>query len=292
MKKAYLQLHTAVLLWGFTAILGKFIVLTGLILVWWRMGLTTASLLALSGVRREAAALPRRSRWQLGGIGLLVMLHWVAFYSAVKASNASIAVSGLATTSFMTAFLEPLLLRTRIKWYEIGLGLLIMPGIYFLFSVDFVGSQLGLVLSLLAAFLAALFSTLNKAMVAGVHPYAITFYEIGAGWVGLSVIVPFFIVSQHAAFVPDWSSLGWLVVLCVCCTTFPFIISLSALKHISSFAANLAINLETVYTILIAWLFLGENKQLTTHFYIGIVIIMLAVLAHPFVKQMVEGKAA
>ena len=43
-RRAFLQIHACVLLWGFTAILGKLITLSALPLVWWRMLIVVAAL--------------------------------------------------------------------------------------------------------------------------------------------------------------------------------------------------------------------------------------------------------
>lgn len=290
-RRANLELHLAVFLWGFTAILGDLIQLSALVLVWWRVLITPLSLLLLMRSLKAFAGMPRRLALQYMGIGVLVALHWLAFYGAIKLANASVALICMAATSFFTAFLEPLFLRQRVKGYEIFLGLLIIPGMMLIVNnLDF-SMMKGFWAGLAAALLAATFGTLNKKMVAKAHPYEITFLELGSAWIFLSLLLPFFF-SQNPGLVfwPNLLDLGYLLVLSLLCTTLPYILSLRALHHLSAFGANLVINLEPVYGIALAWLILKENKELSPGFYWGVLIILAAVFSYPVIKKRVKGE--
>ena len=70
-----------------------------------------------------------------------------------------------------------------------------------------------------------------------------------------------------------------LVTLAVACTLLPFSLSFVALRHMSAFSAQLAVNLEPVYTIVLAIVLLGEQRELTLQFYFGVAIILAAVSA-------------
>lgn len=288
-RRANLELHLAVFLWGFTAILGDLIQLSALVLVWWRVLITPLSLLLLMRSLKAFQGMPRRLALQYMGIGVLVALHWLAFYGAIKLANASVALICMATTSFFTAFLEPLFLRQRVKGYEIFLGLLIIPGMMLIVNnLDF-SMMKGFWAGLAAALLAATFGTLNKKMVAKAHPYQITFLELSSSWIFLSLLLPFFFrQNPELAFWPSWLDLGYLLVLAILCTTLPYILSLRALHHLSAFGANLVINLEPVYGIALAWLILKENKELSPGFYWGVLIILAAVFSYPVIKKRVK----
>ena len=103
-KRAYLELHAAVFLWGFTAILGDLIQLSALTLVWWRVLLTSVSLVFFIRIGRIVREVGARRLLLLAGIGMVVGLHWVTFYGAIKLANASIALVCMATTSI---FFQP-----------------------------------------------------------------------------------------------------------------------------------------------------------------------------------------
>ena len=290
-RRAYLELHISVFLWGFTAILGDLIQLSALMLVWWRVLITPISLIFLMRSFKAIREMPRSVRRQLMGIGVLVALHWLAFYGAIKLANASVALICMATTSFFTAFLEPLFMRQRIKGYEIVLGLMIIPGMLLIVNhLDF-SMMAGFWVGLAAAFLAATFGTLNKKMVTRAHPFQITFLELGSSWIFLSLLLPFlFQANPDMQFIPSWRDFGLLLILALVCTTLPYILSLRALHHLSAFAANLTINLEPVYGILLAWILLKENEELTPGFYWGVLIILAAVFSYPVIKKLVKSE--
>ena len=159
MRKAYLELHIAVLLFGFTAILGKLISIPAVSLVWWRVGITSLSMLFLVGIVRTLRELPRRRMVQYMGVGCIVAMHWITFFGSIKASNASIALVALATTSFFTALIEPLLLRQRVFGIEIFLGILIVPGMILIVRGIDPSMHTGVWLGLSSAVLAAIFAS-------------------------------------------------------------------------------------------------------------------------------------
>ncbi len=287
--KAYLELHIAVFLFGFTAILGDLITLPALSLVWWRVLFTSFSLVFLIRVMRLFRRLPRAQILRFMGIGVLVALHWLAFYGAVKLANASIALVAMATTSFFTAFIEPLLMRRRVIWYEIALGLLIIPGMVLVVNGMELSMLTGLGVGFLSAFLAALFATLNKKFIGDHNAMEVTFLELGSAWLFLSLVLPvyFLLADEAIAIWPvrlDWL---YLLVLSLLCTTLAYVLALRALRHLSAFASNLTINLEPVYGIVMAWIILKDHESLNQHFYWGVVIIILAVFSYPLLKKRV-----
>lgn len=286
-QRAYFELHIAVLLFGFTAILGDLISLSALVLVWWRVFFTSISLFFLIGFGRKLRQLPRRLILQYMGIGVLVALHWLCFFGAVKYANASICLICMATTSFFTAIIEPIIMRQPIKGYELLLGVLILPGMILVVNNTDVSMMLGIWIGLLSALLAALFASLNKKLVDKAEPMTITFLELGSAWLFLSLLLPFYFQqTADAAFLPQGSDLFYLSVLAFLCTTLAYVLSLRALKHISAFAANLTVNLEPIYGIALAWLILNEQDELTLGFYLGGAIILLAVFSYPWLKRM------
>ena len=288
-RRAYIELHIAVFLFGFTAILGDLIQLSALVIVWWRVLITSISLLFLIDAVKLLREMPRKLIWQYMGIGTIVALHWLCFYGAIKYSNASITLVCMATTTFFTAFLEPLFLRKPVQVYQILLGILIIPGMVLIVnSIDF-SMMMGVWVGLASAFLAALFATLNKVLIEKSEPMQITFLELGSSWIFLSFFLPFYLLNNaEAIFWPSLMDWGYLIVLALGCTTLAYVLSLRSLKHLSAFASNLTVNLEPVYGIALAWILLQENKELSPNFYWGVLIILLTVFSYPLLKKRFE----
>lgn len=287
-RKAYIQLHIAVLLFGFTAILGELIQLSGMVLVWWRMLLTWISLLFLPRIFEQIRLLPRPFLRQMLLAGGLVALHWVCFYGSIKASNVSITLCCMGTTSLFTSFTEPWLLKQRIKWHEVLLGSLVIPGMYLIFRFARPEHYEGIVLGLLAALLAAIFPSINKKLIdQKCHPYSMTLIELGSGWLLLCALMPLYwqLESAKGQFWPSSSDWAYLLVLALLCTSLAYILSLRALEHLSAFASTLAINLEPIYGIALAIVLLNEDKELNAGIYAGMAIILLSVFSHPFVNR-------
>jgi drug/metabolite transporter (DMT)-like permease len=284
-KKAYLQLHTSVLLWGFTAILGRLITLKEVPLVWFRVLITCVALICLPGVYKQVKNTPKKEALKLAGIGCLVCIHWVLFYGSIKYSNVSVALACLATTSFIASIIEPIFNRKKIKVYEISLGLLIIPGIIIIVHV----SQLyvkGITMGLLSALFAATFTVLNKMVVDRHDPKGMTFIELGSGFIFLTIILPLYLyLFPGTNMNPGSGDWTYLIILGVCCTMLPFVLALHALRHLSAFASTLTVNLEPVYGILLAIPFFNENKDLNGMFYLGTGIILMAVFVHPLLKK-------
>ncbi len=296
-QKAYLQLHICILLWGLTAILGKMISLSGLVLVWWRILFTVVSLLLMPAVFPDLKKLNRVEIKRMASVGIFIMLHWVCFYSSIKYSNASITLSCLATTSICTALIEPLWNKTPFKWYEIALGFGIVPCMALMYGLMPSTYYFGIFLGLGSALFAAIFTTLNKQLMDNItiSPVTVSFTELFFGFLGVSVLMPIYLYLSGDAFMPSmtakWFGLndyGWLIILSLACTTLPFILSLKSLKHLSAFSTTLAVNLEPVYGIILAWLVFEENKELNTNFYIGIVFVLFIVALHPVLKNKFE----
>lgn len=282
--KAYLQLHIAVLLFGFTAILGRLINLSELVIVWYRLMFTCLSLLFIPQVWRALSAMSAFRVWQLLAIGVVVSAHWVMFYGAVKYANVSVTLSCMATASFFTAIIEPLITNRRYKIYEILLGLLIVPGIYLIFYFSKIYT-VGIVMGLLAALLAAVFASFNKRMVATQDALTMTFVELGGGFIFLTLVLPFywqfFPGTALAGQGTDWL---YLVILALLCTTFAYVLSIHALKQLTAFANAMTINLEPIYGILLAFIIFQENQSMDNRFYMGTGLVLLAVFLHPIIE--------
>lgn len=277
MRGAFIKLHIAVVLAGFTAILGKLITLNEAALVWWRLLMATTALLLLFALLKRSVKVPIKTAAQLLGIGALVGFHWLLFFGSVKYGNVSIALVCFSASGFFSAILEPLVTGKKWQPVELLLGLICMGGIYVIFHFD-AQYKTGIILGVGAAALSALFSILNKQLVnAKVDGLQMTFWEMAGALVMLSLVMPLYISMRGDAMLPvgfDWL---WLLILALVCTVWAFFLQLQALHYISAVTLNLTYNLEPVYGILMAFVFFGENKFLGNEFFVGLLLIAAAV---------------
>ncbi len=277
-------MHVAILLWGFTAILGKAISLDEGMLVWYRMLISAVATFIFLLYIKQNRLLPWKEFIRVAGIGGLVALHWITFYGAIKASNVSIAISCFSSVALFTAILDPLINRSLPKRSELLLGIGVMVGIYIIFSVQQLYFK-GILLSLISAILAASFTILNKKISGKYNPAVLTFYELGTGFVILTALLPIWFEINHSAFsIPGTNDIIYLILLSVFCTTFAFTLSLHALKKLDAFTMSLSVNLEPLYSIILAIIIFKEHKMLNTGFYLGSVIILSAVVLHGLLK--------
>ncbi|WNL47496.1 DMT family transporter [Dyella sp. BiH032] len=287
--RARLQIHFCVLLWGFTAILGKLITLPALPLVWWRMLMVSGSLLLIAKVRRGWKAMPARLRWAYAGIGALVALHWLTFYAAIKLANASVAATCIALGPVFLALVEPWIAGRKFDPRELLIGVAVVPGVALVAGGVPADMRIGIAVGTLSALLVALFGALNKRFVHHADPLTVTCIELGTGTLFLTLLAP--VLPGVAFALPGAHDAALLVVLAFGCTLLPFALALVALRHMSAFGTQMVTNLEPIYAIVLAMLMLGEQRELDGKFYLGVAIILAAVFAHPLLHRRREGTA-
>lgn len=289
--RASWQIHFCVVLWGFTAILGKLISLGALALVWWRLLLVAAALAFVPRFWRGLAAMPRKLIAIYAGIGMVVALHWLMFYGSIKLANASVAATCLALTPVFLAFIEPWLVGRRFDVRELVSGVVAIPGVILIVGGTSIDMRLGIAVGVLGALLVAVFASLNKRYIGNSDALSVTGLEMGAGLIMVTVLAPLF--SSDAVFVvPSAHDAMLLVVLAMGCTLLPFVISLAALRHVSAFSATIALNMEPLYAVVLAILLLGEQRELSPSFYCGVVIVVGAVFLHPWTSRRSAAKVA
>lgn len=277
MKKAFLQLHAAIILAGFTGILGKLIELHEGWLVLYRMAFSALILLVILLLTRRFYVPSRRNVFQLLGIGAIISLHWVTFYGSIKYSNVSVSVTCLSSIGFFTSLFEPLIRRRQIDFGEVGLGLLAICGIYLIFNF-YPEFKTGIIFGMISAMLASIFPILNKKLVYVYRTSLLNFYEMSGGVIALIFLLPvylhFFPADYYIPTLPDFL---WLLVLAGLCTVFAFNLSLQALQKLSAFTVNLSFNFEPVYSVIMAFIIFKENQFLGAGFYMGFALIIVAV---------------
>ena len=278
MKKALLQLHIAVFLAGFTAILGKLITLNEGLLVWYRLLITVVTLIPLLIFQKKFEWLALKDMLRIFAVGAIVAIHWVAFYGSVKYANVSVALVCFSATGCFTAFLDPLITRRPFSIAELMLGLLAIAGIYIIF--DFHPQyKLGIAFGIISALGSAIFPIFNKRLIVRFSPETLTLYELAGGLFALTILVPLYLLKYPAAYyLPTPTDWVWLLIMAWFCTVLSFQLQLNALQKISAFTVNLSYNLEPVYGIILAFIFFKEQAELNPWFYAGVGLILLAVV--------------
>lgn len=290
MKKAFLQLHLAVFLAGFTGILGRLITLNEGMIVWYRLLLTAITMWILFGLLKKIQRISLTDILKITGVGFIAAMHWVTFYGAIKYANVSVALVCFSSIGFFTALFEPLILRKRINWAELLLGLITLSGIYIIFHFD-TAFKTGIIIGIISALLASLFPIYNREFLKRMNVETMLAWQQTGGFLLLSVLMPFYLQRFPTdSFWPGWENIGWLLVLSWLCSVIAFQLSGYALKRLSAFTVNLTFNLEPVYGIILAFAVYNENKYLSKWFFVGFGIIAIALIIHIVMLMKVERK--
>jgi len=284
-RKALLQIHLCVVIWGFTAILGKLISLPAFALVWWRMCLVVVALAFIPAFWRGLQRMSLRTVGIFAGIGVVVALHWVTFYGAIKLANASVAAACMGVAPLMMAVVEPWITRKRFDPRELLIGVAAVPGVLLVVGGTPQGMRIGIAAGVLSALLVSVFGSLNKRYVELGEPMAVTGLELAAGTAFLTLLAVLFGGEATHLPIPGAHDAWLLLVLALACTLFPFALSLIALRNLSAFSAQLAVSLEPVYAVFLAILLLGEQRELGLQFYVGLAVILGSVFAHALLKR-------
>lgn len=288
--KSYLLLHLIVFIWGFTAVLGALISLDALPLVWWRMSIAVLLIFSYMYYKKISFKIANRTKVLMLIAGLIIALHWLTFFKAIKVSNVSVTLACLSTGAFFTSFLEPIFYGRKVIWYEVFFGLLVISGLYIIFNVK--GDYwLGIILALTSAFLSALFSVINGKFAKEYNASTISFYELLGGVLFLSFYLLLSNQFTQDFFVLSLNDFGWLFILASVCTAYAFIASVAVMKHLSPYTVMLTINLEPVYGIILALFIFQEKEKMNPQFYIGASIILLTVILNGVIKNIEKKKS-
>lgn len=285
--RSYLHFHLIVFIWGFTAVLGSLITIDSVPLVWFRMGIASIFIYIYIKWKKIDITLSRKAFLSFSIAGIIIALHWLTFFGAIKVSNVSITLAMMSTGAFFTALLEPIFYKRKLIWYELLFGGIVIGALYLIFEVQ-PEYRLGIGLALLSALLAAIFTLVNGKFVHQHNPTKISFYELVIGTVFITLYLAF--AKADTFFSSDFFALPYtdwvyLLILASICTAYAFIASVKVMKHLSPYTLMLTINLEPVYGILLAYLVLGDKEQMSTEFYYGAIVILLVVIANGILKN-------
>src|SRR5258706_2956340 len=289
----YLKLHFIVFLWGFTAVLGKLVLLPSVEMVFYR------TLLAAGGMGVWMLAF--RGTFKVTGpdliklflTGLIIAIHWLAFFGAGRIANPSTSLVGFATCSLWAALIEPVAKGRKIQLLEIGLGLVVLLVLIVIFSFDF-QYKLGLLLGVISGLTAALFGVINSRIVARLHAYTITFYEMVGACLGVIMFFLFYtrrLSTGVLDLTPGFLDWVYIALMAWACSVYAFSVSINLSKRLSVFFIQLTLNLEPVYGMILALLVFGQQEVMALHFYMGTLIILSAVVVYPFLTNKLNRRA-
>jgi drug/metabolite transporter (DMT)-like permease len=290
MKKAFLQLHIAVFLAGFTGILGLLIKMNEGMIVWYRLLFTAITMWFLFGGMKKLQRISFSDIIKIAGVGFIAAMHWVTFYGAIKYANVSVALVCLATIGFFTALFEPIILKRKINYTELFLGLITLSGIFVIFHFD-TQYKTGIIIGIISALLASLFPIFNREFLKRINVETMLTWQQTGGFITLSILLPFYLQKfPQQQFLPGLENFAWLLVLAWFCSVLAFQLSSHALKKLSAFTVNLTFNLEPVYGIILAFVFFNENEFLSKWFFVGFGIIAVALIIHIYLLIKIERK--
>lgn len=279
-----LLLHFIILIWGFTGILGHEISLDAFSLVWWRVGIATLSIGLFALVTRRQFRAKGKDILKFAGVGILTAAHWICFFGSIKAANISVALVVISTTAFFVSIISPLVRKEKFYAYEILLGLVVIAGLMLIFKFENEYVK-GIILSLFAALFAAVFSSFNSKLVSEHPATKIAFWEMLFAFLGITVFL-FFKGSLTPSLVQiEFRDFYLLLLLGVVCTGFAFIVGINVMRVLSPFTCALAINMEPIYTIIIALAMYGKSEYMSPQFYLGAIIIMSTLFLDAWLKK-------
>ncbi|WP_317172015.1 DMT family transporter [Leeuwenhoekiella sp. ZYFB001] len=270
--KNILQLNLAMLLVSTSGVLGRAVTLPPVVTIGWRALLAVGFLFIFLKWKRISLKIDREDRFKVILGGILMGIHWVAYFKALQLSNVAIGMLTIFTYPALTSILEPLLLKLPFQKIHLFLGLLVLAGIAFLIpDLDFENEYTQAVAFGLGSALAyALRNILMKKQVEKYHGSLLMTYQ--ALIVGIALIPLSFQTSVEAL----QENLFWLLALALLTTALGHTLFLLTFRHFSITTASIISSVQPVYGIALGILLLGEMPQWST--IIGGVLIISAVI--------------
>ena len=294
------SLHIMVIILGFTGILGKLVSLNAINLVWYRMLIAFIVLAIFLACKKQLFSISIKNFIGIFGVGCLVAIHWLCFFHSIKVSTVSVAVLCLATSSLFSAFIEPLFFKRKLLLYEVIMGLIVIGSLAYILGTEMKYIN-GYIYGIIAAFLGTLFTLFNAKYIDKVNATKITMIEMFAGVI---LVGSLFIFNQFEDInlpfnmgiielkniakpltLPSSNDLFYLIILGTICTAMVFVWMTEIMRHISPFSLIMAINLEPIYSIILALIIFGDSELMGIDFYIGSTIIISIVFLDAYLKN-------
>lgn len=280
----YLLLHFIVFIYGFTGILGALITIPAVNLVWVRMLIAGICIFGYLWWKKTDVKDSLQNLLKFTGTGVIVAIHWIFFYEAIKVSNVSVTVACLSSATLFTAIIEPIVFKRKLYWYEALFGLLIMAGLFMIFKVE-TKYKLGIIYTLFSSFMASLFTVINGTFAKKYDAAKVSAYEMLGGFIAISIYFLIIQVDFSALIHISPMDMLWLMLLAVICTAFAMVANISVMKELTPYSVTMAINLEPVYSIILAYWIFGEKEQMTSGFYIGTIVVLATIFANGYIKS-------
>lgn len=283
--KNQLHLHFLVFIAGFTAILGELITLEAISLVWYRMTIAGVLMLMYLKLKKINLYVPKKDLIKFFLAGIVIALHWITFFAAIKVSNISITLAMFSTGAFFASFIAPIFYKRKIIPYEIVFGLIVIAGVFLIMQTE-LNYILGICLGITSALFSTLFAVLNGKFVAKYNASVISFYEFISGVLFISIFLWISPNGFHSGFfnlsISDW---GYLAILASICTAYAFIASVFVMKYITPYSVVLTYNLEPIYGIVLALILFPKSETMSPLFYVGTALIICTVLLNAIFKH-------
>lgn len=282
--KNYLHLHVLVFIAGFTAILGELITIKAVPLVWYRMVIASVLMLGYIKLAKVKLKVNSKAILRFSIAGVIIALHWITFFGAIDVANISIALAMFSTGAFFASFLEPIIYKRPIIWYEIVFGIIVIGGVFIITQSE-IKYLTGILLGISSAFFSSLFAVLNGSFLKIHSATVISFYEFLSGVVFISLYILCFDGGfSNEFFSTSASDFGYLFILASICTAYAFIAAVYVMKVISPYTVVLTYNLEPIYGIILAIVLFPEKEKMSMSFYYGAIIIISVVLLNALLK--------
>ena len=282
--KYHIWLHITVLIFGFTGVLGKLITIDSYLLVWYRTMIAVIALLGYFLFTKFSLKISKKQLLKTLGVGVIIASHWVTFFEAIKQSNVSVALVCFSSSTLFTSLIEPLYFKRKIKIYELIFGVVIILGLYFIFSFEF-KYIVGMVLSIVSAALASWFTVLNGILIKETKAKTISFYELLGAFVVVGIYLLFTTGADLSKLAISMSDFKWLLILGTVCTAFAFIVSVEVMKKISPYTVTMSVNLEPIYSIVLAIIIWPETETMSYGFYMGSIIVIATIFLNALFKN-------
>ncbi|WP_452596595.1 DMT family transporter [Pontimicrobium sp. MEBiC01747] len=283
--KNYLHLHLLVFIAGFTAILGKLITIEAVSLVWYRMLIATVLMYIYIKIAKIDIKISKKSLIKLSVAGIIIALHWITFFAAIDASNISITLAMFSTGAFFASFIEPMIYKRKIIWYEILFGIIVIIGVWIITQSE-IKHITGIILGISSAFFSSLFAVLNGKFLEEHSATKISFYEFISGVIFISIFIQLFGGGFSVEYFQiSHSDFWYLFILASVCTAYAFIASVYVMKQISPYTVVLTYNLEPIYGIVIAIIYFPNSEKMSSEFYYGAAIILGVVILNGILKN-------
>ncbi len=267
---ALVALHVAVALFGFAALFGRWIALSPVDIVFGR-ALVAAATLAV--VVRARGLRPVRPDADLALNGMLLAVHWVAFFAAVKLAGVAIALLAFASFPVFVLVIESLARRRAPDAGEAAAIVLVVAGLALLVPRYDASSAIvrGHVFGIVAGLTFALLTVRSRRAVTRAGAVNLALWQDAFAAL---VLVPFVLVGRAAP--PGAGDLALVLVLGVACTALAHTLFIASMRRVSAHTASVVSVLEPAYGIALAFLLLGERLGARTM--AGMVLIIGAAL--------------